>query len=72
MLDAPFTLHWGVDDWQDVQDIPSRDWGLGHVAIIPAVALGKASRIQFTFFWHDSGQWQGEDFEIGINAAPGG
>ncbi|NII09503.1 glycoside hydrolase family 15 protein [Oleiagrimonas sp. C23AA] len=70
LLDAPFTLHWGVDGWRDIQDVASSDWQFGHVATIPALAKGKASRLQFTFRWQESGQWQGEDFEVGIEAEP--
>lgn len=70
LLDAPFTLHWTIDDWQDTRDIPSSDWGLGHLATIPASTLAGASRIRFTILWRDDDRWQGEDFEIEIRGDP--
>lgn len=66
LLQAPFTLHWGMNGWQSVQDITSSDWALGHVAIIPAHKLVQAASIQFAIHWHDKDQWQGEDFELEI------
>ena len=27
LLQAPFTLHWGINGWQSVQDTDSEDWG---------------------------------------------
>jgi glucoamylase len=66
LLEAPFSLHWGMDGWHDVQDVDSSDWALGHVAVIPAAAMAKAGRIQFTMHWRDTDQWQGEDFQIEV------
>ncbi|MHB1479868.1 MAG: glycoside hydrolase family 15 protein, partial [Acidithiobacillus ferrooxidans] len=35
LLRAPFTVHWGSNGWQAIQDTESEDWGLGHVATLP-------------------------------------
>ncbi len=66
LLQAPFTVHWGINGWQDVQDLHSEDWQLGHVAILPLRALPTGASVQFTVRWQDSGAWQGEDFHIDI------
>ena len=64
LLPAPFTVHWGIDGWQDPIDTPSEDWDLGHVAILPTQKMAPGTTLQFTFYWRDTGQWQGEDFSI--------
>ena len=66
LLQAPFTVHWGSNGWQAVQDTESEDWGLGHVAILPVQKLPVGDSVQFTILWRDSGDWQGEDFHIDI------
>ncbi len=64
LLSSPFTVHWGIDGWQDPIDTPSEDWDLGHVAILPTQKMAPGTTLQFTFYWRDTGQWQGEDFSI--------
>lgn len=66
LLHAPFTLHWGVDGWRNVRDTASEDWGLGHVAVVPASRLANRRSVQFTLHWRDDDRWQGEDFQLEI------
>lgn len=66
LLHAPFTLHWGINGWEKVQDSASEDWQLGHVAVIPSHKLKTSESIQFTIHWRDDDQWQGENFHIDI------
>ena len=66
LLRAPFTVHWGSNGWQAIQDTESEDWGLGHVATLPVQKLRVGDSVQFTILWRDSGDWQGEDFHIDI------
>ncbi|MBN6740924.1 glycosyl hydrolase [Acidithiobacillus sp. MC6.1] len=68
LLHAPFTVHWGINGWQEVQDLHSEDWQLGHVAILPLRALATGESVQFAIRWQDSGDWQGENFHIDIIA----
>lgn len=70
LLASPFVLHWGVNGWRSVQDMPSEDWGFGHVAILPCQGLQPGERIQFTVRWLAEDRWQGEDFEVVIVAVP--
>ena len=74
LLQAPFTLHWGTNGWQSVQDTDSEDWDLGHVVLLPVRKLSAGDSVQFTIRWRASGDWQGEDFHIDIiggSALPG-
>ncbi len=64
LLSVPFTVHWGINGWQDPTDTPSEDWDLGHVAILPTQKMAPGTTLQFTFYWRDTGQWQDEDFSI--------
>ena len=70
LLQAPFTLHWGVNGWQNAQDAPSADWGLAHLVTLPTRNLQTGENIQFTIYWQDSGRWQGEDFHLDIIGVP--
>ncbi|WP_414039770.1 glycoside hydrolase family 15 protein [Acidithiobacillus sp. M4-SHS-6] len=69
LLHAPFTVHWGTNGWQEVQDQGSEDWELGHVAILPLRQLREGESVQFTIRWQDSGDWLGEDFHLDITGA---
>ena len=62
---APATVHWGVNGWQNVTDIDTRDTGLGvHVAELPITDMAAGTRIQFTFFWRGPQAWDKEGFEV--------
>ena len=64
-LTAPASIHWGVNGWQDVQDIDTRDTGLGvHVADLPIGPLKAGDNVQFTFCWRTNGAWEGQDHEV--------
>lgn len=66
-LPAPATVHWGVDGWRAVVDTPTRDTGLGvQVADLPVGNLSAGQRVDFTFRWSVSGQWEGQDFRVDI------
>ncbi len=67
-LTAAATVHWGVDGWADVQDVETRDTGLGvHVADLPVQAFAAGRTIQFTFRWRDAGTWEGQDYEVAVS-----
>ena len=66
-LKSPARLHWGINGWKNVQDIDTRDTGLGlHVADLPVAGLAAGETIQFTFFWRDPQTWEGHDYEVRI------
>lgn len=64
---APCRLHWSTDGWTTVRDTDSRDTGLGmHVVDLSLSRIKAGSTLQFTFFWPESGNWEGRDFSIEI------
>lgn len=64
-LKAPAQVHWGINGWKDVQDVDTRDTGLGvHVADLSIARLGAGTAVQFTFRWRETGSWEGQDYEV--------
>ena len=60
---APALVHWGVNGWQNPQDRMTCDSTLGvHFVDLPTADLPSGTKIDFTFYWTDSGRWEGEDF----------
>jgi len=61
----PFTLHWGVDAWQHIQD---RDATLGPLGVwavqFPAGQLSAYSRLDFTRRF--AGGWEGVDHSLAL------
>jgi glucoamylase len=57
-------VHWGINGWQNTEDVATEDWGLGHVAKLPTIQLPAGAHINFTFYWPSRDAWQGEDFQI--------
>ncbi len=69
-MKAPARVHYGTNGWQDVADIDTEDTGLGlHVAKLPTETLKPGDSIAFTFFWPESGNWEGQNFEVAIEGA---
>jgi glucoamylase len=67
---APAMVHWSVDGWRTAHDSKTVDTGLGlHVVDLPTDMLPAGSRVLFTLLWLDTGQWQGEDFELTVGEA---
>ena len=66
-LTAPARIHWGINGWTGVQDVETRDTGLGvHVTELPVRNLAAGETIQFTFYWLTSNTWEGQDHELKI------
>ena len=64
---AAAVIHWSDDDWKTVQDIAPKDTGLGiYVADLPTQNVGNGKEIKFTFYWPETGHWQGQDFSIHV------
>ena len=66
LLPEPAIVHWGRNGWQGKSDTASEDWGLGHVARLPAAAWAPGDTLDFTFYWPSRDAWQGTDFTITI------
>ena len=56
---APALVHWSVDGWRTVHEIPTRDTTLGvHVADIETLCLRIGERVDFTFYWPEADRWE--------------
>lgn len=66
LLHAHARVHWGSNGWQNVADVDTEDWGMGHVAILPTTQMHPGDTLEFTLYWMETGQWQGEDYQIQI------
>jgi len=66
MLSEAGLVHWGINGWQNLADVTTEDWGLGHVAKISTGNLSAGSLIDFTIFWPNRNAWQGENFQITV------
>ena len=64
---APARVHFGTNNWQGVRDIDAEDTGLGvFVAKLPTEALKPGDSVQFTFFWTESGNWEGQNHQVTV------
>ena len=64
---ASAIVHWSGDDWRTVEDVATRDLGLGvHSADLRTQALAEGSQVDFTFHWPDADRWEGENFAVRV------
>jgi glucoamylase len=64
----PARVHWSKDGWQTVQDVETRDTGLGiYIADLPTDDLPSGTNLSFTFYWLKTNAWEGGDnFEVKV------
>ena len=62
--DAPFTLHWTMDEWRHAEDARSTSSGLGFEFADLAVPAGQRAPVHFTFYWPAARRWEGRDFTV--------
>jgi glucoamylase len=60
----PFTLHWGVNNWQQIQDRDATDapWGLCAAVRFSAAELSDSTRLDFTRCYADG--WEGVNHSL--------
>ena len=63
---APFRLRYTTDLWKGRVDTDSTSIETGHEYADIAVTSEQAAPIAFTFFWRESGQWEGRDFSVNV------
>jgi glucoamylase len=65
--EAPFTLHWSVDNWNSVQDGQSSKNALeiDYIDLMDVVTSSGAC-IRFTFFWPETNRWEGQDYAVTV------
>jgi len=63
----PARVHFGLDGWRHVADVPTAPTGLGlHAATLPADGLTVGRSVDLTLQWLDSGEWYGRDFSLRV------
>lgn len=66
-IPKPFLLHWTADEWQTIHDTESGTTSLNiHFADIAIPAVQRAP-ISFTFFYPETGKWEGWDYHVPIS-----
>ena len=65
---APFRLRWTADAWQAFQDTDSHPSGLGIYFVDIPVDKRQLAPIQFTFFWTDRQNWEGQVYQVKVQS----
>ncbi len=66
-LPAPALVHWSANGWRGVEDTPTRSTGLGmHIADLPTERLVPGTKVDFTFYWQETEQWENRNFGVAI------
>jgi len=65
-LEEPFFLHFSRDGWATVEEQRSQGAGLGFEWVDVKLGAGQKAPVKFTFRYAREGNWQGEDFEVGV------
>jgi glucoamylase len=63
-----FRLRWSADSWKTWRDSDSRSTGIGGAYFDVSPEEARA-QLDFTFFWPDRGQWEGQNHHIEVVAA---
>ncbi|HMN30721.1 MAG TPA: hypothetical protein PKE45_21390, partial [Caldilineaceae bacterium] len=64
-VQTPARVHWGLDNWQTVNDSETQPTGLGlHKVDLPIAQAPPSTLLQFTFYWLDDARWEGSDFAV--------
>lgn len=67
-LTAPALVHWGLDDWQQANDMKTRDSGFGtQIADLDTSRLLAGRSVVFTFLWLDDKRWDASSFTVRID-----
>ena len=69
-INDPARVRWTGDGWRTVEEIDTRDVGIGlHVAELETVRLAAGARIELTFERTANGEWAGRNFEIDVTGS---
>ena len=64
---APAVVHWTADGWRNVHETPTVDTTLGsHAADLDTESIGDSEQLELTFFWPETGRWEGANFTVTI------
>jgi glucoamylase len=64
---ASATVRWTTDDWATYHETSTLDSGIGvHFADLPTDNLAHDQKINFTFYWNESKNWENRDYCLSI------
>lgn len=63
---VPFRLRWTLDEWATSRDDASHPTGLGPEYVDLTIPDDQQAPARFTFFWTQSGTWEGRDFQVAV------
>jgi glucoamylase len=64
-----FRLHWSIDNWQTIHDNESTATAVEIDYLDLEIGVDQKHHIRFTFFWLDSSQWDGNDYQVAVSAS---
>jgi glucoamylase len=60
-------VRWSVDGWKTTKESKTVNSELGvYYAVLDTAALRAGRAIDFTFYWPESGRWEGRNFEVKV------
>jgi glucoamylase len=64
---AAATVRWTYNNWETFTDVTTLDTGIGvHFADLPTDNLDSDQKIDYTFYWHESKNWENKDYTLSI------
>jgi glucoamylase len=64
---APTLVRWTADDWNTAAEVRTLDSQLGvYYADLPTNELPVGGKVIFTFFWPETGKWEGKNWEVAV------
>jgi glucoamylase len=69
---SPFRLRYTCDEWEQSNDTESTSIGTGHSYVDIRVLPEQRAPIRFTFFWLQTGRWEGREFMVAIGTSSSG
>jgi glucoamylase len=66
-----FKLRWTANEWQEVHDTESTATDLGIEFVDIPISQEQQAPLRFTFYWLETGQWEGHDFQVNVVSAAG-
>jgi glucoamylase len=68
---AACKLCWTANEWQEVHDTESTATALEIEFVNMLIAQEQRAPIRFTFYWLETGRWEGRDFQGSVASAAG-
>ncbi|MGH9477076.1 MAG: glycoside hydrolase family 15 protein [Terriglobales bacterium] len=66
-VEAPFFLHFSLDEWATVRDVRSTASDCGFDYVDVPTTLAQKAPVRFAIRYTSDGHWEGRDFAVGIN-----